>query len=89
MSAGIESIDVTYLKNLNRSLEGSLFKAQSERSEYIQAIFAKEKRIAELQASNDALRTQLAERNAKYWTLHEAVERLFKTIEDEKREEGR
>lgn len=43
---------------------------------------------ARLEAENDALRTALAERNAKYWELHEAVSRLFKTIEGEKREEG-
>lgn len=42
-----------------------------------------------LRADNDALRTQLAERNAQYWELHEAVSKLYKTIEGEKREEGR
>lgn len=47
------------------------------------------KECRKLEAENDALRTQLAERNAKYWELCEAVERLFKTIADEKREEGR
>lgn len=39
-----------------------------------------------LRADNDALRHALAERNAKYWTLCDEVERLFKTIEGEKRE---
>lgn len=38
-----------------------------------------------LAGENTALRNALAERNAKYWELHEAVSRLFKTIEGEKR----
>lgn len=42
--------------------------------------------VEKFRAENDALRTQLAERNAKYWELCEAVERLFRTIEGEKRE---
>ena len=48
-----------------------------------------DERISELQVENDLLRTALAARNAQYWELHEAVERLYKTIEGEKREEAR
>lgn len=33
-----------------------------------------------LKAENDSLRTLLTERNAKYWELHEAVERFYKVI---------
>ena len=42
-------------------------------------------RIEELQAENNLLRNALAERNARYWELHEAVARLYKTIEGENR----
>lgn len=80
-----EVVDATYLKNLNSSLQGMLLKAQNERSEFIQVIFAKESKIAELQAENDSLRTALTHRNAQYWELCDAVERLYKTIEGEKR----
>lgn len=48
-----------------------------------------DERISELQVENDLLRTALAARNAQYWELHEAVSKLYKTIEGEKREEGR
>lgn len=44
---------------------------------------------ASLRAENNSLRTSLAARSAQYWELHEAVERLYKTIEGEKREGGR
>lgn len=37
-----------------------------------------------LATENNSLRTSLAARNAQYWELHEAVSRLFKTIEGEK-----
>ena len=48
-----------------------------------------DERISELQVENDLLRTALAARNAQYWELHEAVSKLYKTIEGEKREEVR
>lgn len=48
-----------------------------------------EKECDRLEAENDSLRTALAARNAQYWELHEAVSKLYKTIEGEKREEGR
>lgn len=41
------------------------------------------------EVENASLRNALAERNARYWELVAEVERLYKTIEGEKREEGR
>ena len=38
-----------------------------------------------LRIENDSLRNALAERNARYWELHEAVSRLYKIIEGENR----
>lgn len=62
--------------------ELSKVKAQNGQLEFKYACAVKE--CERLKAENDSLRNALAERNAKYWTLCEAVERLFKTIEGER-----
>lgn len=38
-----------------------------------------------LRIENNSLRNALAERNAKYWEMCEAVSRLYETIEGENR----